>query len=120
MKDSSFFVSIKNLFIIIFIFCFIISILFIPTISRNNNIYTSDSSNGNSNFIWPLKNNYTITSSFGKRISPTAGASIFHKGIDISAPEHTELLAVCDGTITFTDFLGGGRIYNNFIKFRIY
>lgn len=36
------------------------------------------------------------------------GASSFHKGIDIGAPEGTKLYAVCDGEITFVDFLGGG------------
>lgn len=36
------------------------------------------------------------------------GASTFHKGIDIGAPEGTKLYAICDGEITFTDFLGGG------------
>lgn len=36
------------------------------------------------------------------------GASIYHKGVDIPAPEGTSLIAVCDGKITFTGFLGGG------------
>ena len=36
------------------------------------------------------------------------GASSFHKGIDIGAPEGTSLYAICDGEITFADFLGGG------------
>lgn len=36
------------------------------------------------------------------------GASSFHKGIDIGAPEGTNLYAVCDGIITFVGFLGGG------------
>jgi len=36
------------------------------------------------------------------------GASSFHKGMDIGAPEGTKLYAVCDGEITFVDFLGGG------------
>lgn len=36
------------------------------------------------------------------------GASSFHKGLDIGAPEGTNLYAVCDGTITFAGFLGGG------------
>ena len=49
-----------------------------------------------------------ITSPFGKRKSPTAGASTFHKGIDVGAPEGTKLYAVCDGKITFANFLGGG------------
>ena len=49
-----------------------------------------------------------ITSPFGKRVSPTAGASNFHKGIDIGAPEGTALIAAVDGIITYTGFLGGG------------
>lgn len=36
------------------------------------------------------------------------GASTFHKGIDIGAPEGFEFVAITDGTITFTGFLGGG------------
>ncbi len=36
------------------------------------------------------------------------GASSFHKGLDIGAPEGTKLYASCDGKITFADFLGGG------------
>ena len=36
------------------------------------------------------------------------GASTFHKGIDIGAPEGFEFVAVTDGTITFVGFLGGG------------
>lgn len=49
-----------------------------------------------------------ITSPFGKRNSPTVGASNYHKGIDIGAPEGTILIAAIDGKITFRDFLGGG------------
>ena len=50
----------------------------------------------------------TINSYFGKRNSPTAGATNYHKGIDIGAPKDTALIAVCNGKITFTGFLGGG------------
>ncbi len=50
----------------------------------------------------------TINSYFGKRNSPTAGATSYHKGIDIGAPKGSNLIAVCDGKITFTGFLGGG------------
>lgn len=59
-------------------------------------------------FVWPIPEYTHITSPFGKRTSPTLGASTFHKGIDIGAPEGTKLYAVCDGEITFADFLGGG------------
>ncbi len=36
------------------------------------------------------------------------GASSFHYGCDIPAPEGTNLIAVSDGKITFTNFLGAG------------
>lgn len=59
--------------------------------------------------LYGLHHGYTrITSYFGKRESPTAGASSYHKGIDVAAPEGSELIAVVDGKITFASFLGGG------------
>ena len=44
----------------------------------------------------------------GNEHLPPNGASTFHKGLDIGAPEGFEFVAVTDGIITFTDFLGGG------------
>ena len=67
-------------------------------------IYLSE----NSNFIWPVPGYTRISSYFGKRNAPTGGASTYHKGIDIPAPEGTNLIAVINGTVTFTNFLGGG------------
>lgn len=49
-----------------------------------------------------------INSYFGRRVAPTSGASTFHKGIDIGAPEGFEFVACSDGTISFASFLGGG------------
>ena len=62
----------------------------------------------NLGFAWPIPGYTTITSYFGKRTSPTAGASSYHKGVDIGAPEGTILIASIDGEITYTGFLGGG------------
>ena len=36
------------------------------------------------------------------------GASSYHSGLDIGAPEGTKLIAVISGEITFASFLGGG------------
>ena len=68
--------------------------------------------------MWPTPGYTKITSMFGKRISPTAGASNFHKGIDIGAPENAQFIAVVSGKITYVGFLGGGGYtitlsYNN-------
>ena len=59
-------------------------------------------------FIWPIPGYNKISSYFGKRVSPTSGASSSHSGIDIPAPEGTKFIAVNDGTITFRNFLGAG------------
>ena len=58
--------------------------------------------------LWPAPGVTKINSYFGKRKAPTGGASTFHKGIDIGAPEGFEYVAVTDGTISFVGFLGGG------------
>lgn len=63
---------------------------------------------GNSNYAWPIPGYTSISSKFGKRTAPTTGASTYHKGVDIPAPEGTSLIACCDGEITFIGFLGGG------------
>lgn len=59
-------------------------------------------------FVWPTPGYTRINSYFGKRNAPTSGASTFHKGIDIGAPEGTAFIAVADGEITYANFLGGG------------
>jgi hypothetical protein len=47
----------------------------------------------------PLGGKVTITSSFGYRKSPTAGASSFHKGIDLAAKIGTPIYATHDGVV---------------------
>ena len=64
-----------------------------------------------SGFVWPAPGYLRINSYFGKRTSPTQGASSYHKGIDIGAPEGAKLVAICDGTITFADFLRWWWLY---------
>ena len=90
-----------------------ICIFFSPIILGSNN-FNSNSSNvqimalNPNGFVWPSPGYTKINSYFGKRTAPTSGASTYHKGIDIAAPEGSYFIAVADGEITFTDFLGGG------------
>ena len=41
----------------------------------------------NYEYDWPTPGYFSITSEFGYRKSPTTGASSYHGGIDIGAPE---------------------------------
>lgn len=103
----------KFIFIII-LFSILISIFFIPIIQNENysyNLSEKEIINFNPNkfsFIWPIPGYTSISSPFGKRNSPTSGASSFHYGADIPAPEGTKLIAIHDGEITFCSFLGAG------------
>ena len=51
--------------------------------------------NQNSKYSWPVFGYYSISSYFGKRNSPTAGASSYHSGIDIPAPTGTNIYSIC-------------------------
>lgn len=52
-----------------------------------------------SGYIWPCPGYTTITSDYGYRGAPTAGASTYHKGIDIGAPHGSKVTSVCNGRV---------------------
>lgn len=110
--NSSFFHTSFHSITFIFIFIICICVFIIPVYCVYPQAFSEYSNtlilNDASEFVWPIPGYTKITSPFGKRTSPTAGASSFHKGVDIGAPEGTKLYAVCDGEITFAGFLGGG------------
>lgn len=106
-------IFINKLFSFIIILVVLICIFFIPFFSYSN--YNGNLNSGDfifidtsNDYIWPIPGYTRISSYFGKRNAPTAGAATYHTGVDIPAPEGTSLFAVCDGKITFTGFLGGG------------
>lgn len=49
-----------------------------------------------------------VSSPFGERESPTAGASTYHQGIDLAAPEGTPIRAVRSGTVTAARYGSSG------------
>lgn len=59
-------------------------------------------------FIWPTQSTY-VTSKFGYRDAPTAGASSYHQAIDIGASYGTPIYAAASGYVsasTYNDGLG--------------
>lgn len=108
----------------LFVSIFII-IFFIPTIQIYSNQTSQVSDNTSSfqqaaqnitypnissisGFAWPLLNYTRISSYFGRRSSPTAYASSYHKGIDIPAPPGTNIYAAMSGTVVGAKFSGSG------------
>lgn len=62
---------------------------------------------GNVNLMFPLSIPAAITSAFGWRIHPVMGASRFHSGTDLGAPQGTPVLAAFSGKVAIADFMGG-------------
>lgn len=63
-------------------------------------------------FAWPCPSSRRVTSDYGNRISPTAGASSNHKGIDIGAAYGADIVAAADGTVVFS---GYGSASGNYV-----
>ena len=110
--SNSFSLYFKGLIIIIIFLILFICIFFIPANPNwsyssvsNENLILDISSSG---YVWPAPGYTRINSYFGYRTSPTAGASSYHSGLVIGAPEGSKLVAVTSGKITFAQFLGGG------------
>ncbi len=59
-----------------------------------------DGDGGASGFLWPCPASHRITSGFGNREVPMAGASANHRGIDIGAPTGSSILAAASGRVT--------------------
>ena len=58
-------------------------------------------------FVWPVPSCSLITSRFGYRNSPTAGASTYHGGLDIGAGQGASIVAARGGTVVLASYNGG-------------
>jgi len=52
-----------------------------------------------------------LTSPFGERESPTAGASSNHQGVDLAGPEGTPIYAARSGTVTIARYSNSAGYY---------
>lgn len=71
--------------------------------SADSNVNTNDVYEGGV-FTWPCPSNHKITSGFGYRDKPTAGATSYHQGYDIGASAGAAIVAAADGVVTSTGY----------------
>ena len=55
-------------------------------------------------FTWPCPSSNRVTSDYGNRLSPTAGASSVHKGIDIGAAAGADIVAAAQGEVIYAGY----------------
>lgn len=83
--------------------------------STNNNTASNNTTSNNTvskaGYGWPLAASGRISSYFGYRTAPTEGASTFHKGIDISIPTGTGVLATKAGTVVTSSYSSSAGNY---------
>lgn len=61
--------------------------------------------------IWPLPGDGRIYSRFGYRVAPTAGASTYHRGVDIGGEQGASIVAVLAGTVVKSSYSVSGGNY---------
>lgn len=91
----------RNIFILLFVIVALSLVSGCSLFSPNNSWPTSID---RGKFIWPVRGK--ITSKFGRR------GTVYHEGIDISAPAGTKIVAAASGRVIFSGWgpSGYGRI----------
>ena len=85
-----------------------------PSTGSGNGSGNGSNTGGNtgSNATWLRPCSYImVTSPFGPRKSPTAGASSYHQGIDLGAPEGTPIYATRTGRVTIASYSNSAGNY---------
>lgn len=72
--------------------------------AENNASNSSTSTYTGGIFTWPVPSSNRITSYFGGRDAPVAGASTYHKGIDIACNMGDPIVAASDGTVIVSTY----------------
>lgn len=106
---SVFFRYIKFFIIIIILIIFYVPIIYASGSNTPNlNLQTSDVIYSNHDLKWPIPGYVNLSSKFGYRNSPTSKASSYHSGIDIPAPEGTNLYSIDEAYVIFASWGAGG------------
>ena len=80
------------------------------TSGGNGNTVTGNAPVSNSSWLRPCSY-VKMTSPFGMRESPTAGASTYHQGVDLAGPEGTPIYATRSGRVTVASYSNSAGNY---------
>lgn len=94
----------------IFYIFFILFCLFVLSFIMHYNSSSADNTTlyeiSSFGFVWPTPNYTQITSPFGYRKSPFTGKTAYHSGVDIGAPQGSEVFSAFSGNVTYIGFSG--------------
>ncbi len=80
-----------------------------PTGGSTSNDNPGSNAGNPSSATWMVPCSYVmLTSAFGPRNSPTAGASSYHQGVDLAGPEGTTIVASRAGTVVSAKYSNSG------------
>lgn len=85
------------------------------SIEENKRKYLEENNLSFISGTWPVPLYREISSPFGYRVHPITGERSFHKGIDIPAPQNTEIVSSDDGIVIFSGVQNG---YGNVVKIK--
>ena len=79
--------------------------------AQEGNSSYSIASVSKSGYVWPVPSSRRITCNFGPRKAPTAGASTYHKGIDIGVASGSPIVATKAGTVCISSYSSSAGYY---------
>lgn len=80
---------------------------------QENKDIENSSEESNQTMTWPVTDYYRISSPYGERINPISKEKTFHSGIDILAPEGSNIVSAYDGIVIFAEYYND---YGNTVK----
>ena len=84
----------------------------VPVGAESGTTGGSSTATATGSLAWPVPNSNLVTSRYGGRDAPTAGASTNHQALDIGAPAGSSIVAAGEGTVITSGYNNG---YGNYV-----
>jgi len=97
-------------FVVVLVSMALITVIFAASFNNDNEPVTAaiDSeklqTDTTPSFVWPCNGELSVSNRFGTRTHPITGEVKEHNGVDIKAPEGTDVMSATDGTVKAADY----------------